>query len=395
MGSRKTTLKVLAGVAVAVLLIGVVTYLNRASRSNMGLVNEVERAQKPVQIAVVQSATLTETIERTGVLEAQQDVVLTAEVAGKVRQVHRDLGDRCKKGEPLFQLDASSYRIAWLQASAARKQAQAALEQAEREHERTAKLHAQGVATDQALDLSKSAVDAARAVAEQAQAGLSMAQRNLQETTIRCPFEGAVAQRMVDVGQMVGPQTPLARLVDARQLELTVTVGAAELSRLEVGQKVELSDASLASLRYQGVVARLGVAADHLTRTFPVEVLVPGGGDGPRPGQVVRARIEIAVHADVLAVPEEALRATGAQAAVFVAVDGKALKAEVQTGARIDGRVVIAQGIAAGDRVVVVGHDGLEPGDAVVTVGEERSGSASAAPDVPGSAVSEASATQP
>jgi RND family efflux transporter MFP subunit len=362
-----------------VIAVGVVTYLNRAPSSGAGLVQEVERSRRPVQITVVEPASLTESLEHTGVLEAYRDVVLTAEVAGKVQKIHKDLGDICENNETLIQLDPESYRIALQQAVAALKQARSQRDQADRELQRTEQLSKRSVVTAVDLERAQSGANTSQALVEQAKAAASMARRNLRQTAIRCPFDGNVAQRMVEVGQLVGPQSPLARIVDTRQLKLTVTVSAAELSRLRVGQKVTLTDPALDELRYDGEVARLGVAADPVTRTFPVEVVVAGGPDGPKPGQVVRAFVELAVHERALAVPADALVTDGPAPCVFVARNGTAARVTVVAGPRIDSQVIIRQGLQAGDQVIVVGQHGLMPGTPIAVQHQEGAASAAAA----------------
>jgi membrane fusion protein (multidrug efflux system) len=174
---------------------------------------------------------------------------------------------------------------------------------------------------------------------------------------------------MVDVGQTVGLQTPLARLVDASQLKLRVKVSAAELSRIREGQKVTLVDPTTqAGETFQGEVARLGVAADQVTHTFPVEVVVPTRDGRPRPGQVVRATVFVAAHTNVLAVPEDAVILGKGAAEVFVAVGGKARRVKVTLGARAGESVIATGGLKDGDEVVVVGHQGLKSGDPIEVV---------------------------
>jgi RND family efflux transporter MFP subunit len=153
-------------------------------------------------------------------------------------------------------------------------------------------------------------------------------------------------------------------VVDASTLELRLGVSAAERGRLRVGMPADLVDPTQPGRPFSGKVSRLGVAGDPATHTFPVEVEVPGGADGPSPGQVVRATIKVATHADVLAVPEAALVDDG----VFLVREGRARRAAVTASAGIGGRVVVTAGIATGDEVVVVGNHGLEDGAKVEVV---------------------------
>ncbi|MBW2276651.1 MAG: efflux RND transporter periplasmic adaptor subunit [Deltaproteobacteria bacterium] len=369
----KSRLRIFVFIFIIVAVLGggaVVNYMNRAPVSDSELVKAVEQDQRPVKTLVVQPATMIERLESTGILRARRDVVITAEVAGEVKKVFKDLGDRCEKGELLVRLDGEVYRIAVAQTKAMVKQGKVAVDQGERDLARLRKLGEKAAATAQQIDSAEGGVASGAAALEQAKAGLRAAQRNLRETQLRCPFTGNIAQQMVELGQMVGPQTPVARLVDADSLELQISVTAAELSRIETEMAVGLEDPELPDRSYRGTVSRLGVAADEMTRTFPVEVEVDAAAEGLRAGQVVRAYLELARHEGALAVPVDAVMVVGGERSVFVARDGKAHRSSVVIGPEIDGQVIIASGLAAGDAVIVVGGDELADGAEIEIVND-------------------------
>jgi membrane fusion protein (multidrug efflux system) len=360
--------------------IGAYTYMNRVQPSAVEMVAAVEQERQPVKTAVVAPRDVVERLTSTGVLKAERDVVLSAEVAGKVKKIFKELGDRCDKGDLLARLDQSGYRIALAQARAGLKQAEAALEHAGRDQARLAKLEAQAAVTGQQLDAADGAVKSSAAAVEQAKAATSAARRNLKETEIRCPFDGFVAQRMVELGQSVMPGGPIARIVDTSQLRLALAVTAAELARLEVGQRVVLDDPELPDRTFTGTVDRLGVAADELTRSFPVEVAVGAEQDGLRSGQVVRASLELAEHRGVIAVPSAALVPGGEQRRLYTVQGEVAREVEVSLGPEVDGLTLIEAGLAAGDEVVVVGREMLEDGTPVEVVARDGRPLAAVAP---------------
>ncbi|MCP4603095.1 MAG: efflux RND transporter periplasmic adaptor subunit [Proteobacteria bacterium] len=356
---------------VALGVIGVLTYKNRAPVSETGLIQEVATSRHPVQTLIMQPEVLVERLVSTGVLVAEQDVILTAEVAGKVKKVFKALGDPCKKGALLLRLDAENYQIVVDQAKAALKQSKISLDHAERELKRMQVLKQSAVITAQQLDGAEGVESSARVSVEQAEAALRLAQRNLRETNVRCPFSGSVAERMVDTGQAVIPQTPLARLVDTDRLKLVLSVTSGEISRLKVGQAVVLTDPALPDRSYSGTVSRVGVAADSITRNFPVEVLIKDKEKGLRSGQVVHATLNLEEHRDVLAVPIEAVMTKGGGESVFVILKNKARQVAVGTGPQIDEKVTITSGLKLGDEVIIVGGDNLED-DFVVEVVKGR-----------------------
>ena len=362
----KSSARVVIGLGVVLVAVGSVTYLNRRSGDGGKRVSIVTADQRPVSTIRVAPEALVETIERTGELRAHQDVVLTAEVPARVRGTPKGFGDTCHRGEVVMRLDASSYQIAGQQAQAALEQARAELDHAERERQRAE--HLSDVMPTQEVDNARSRVRTAQAQVQAAEASLRMAQRNLRETVLVCPFDGEIAHRHVDVGQLVGGDSPLVRVVSGGDLELTVQLSSAELSRIEPGQEVDVWDPALPDRHYPATVERIGVAADPATRTFPVRIRVPRGDTGPRPGQLVQAKIVVQKHPDALAVPEEALVEADDKPAVFVVRGGNARLVPVALGPRIAERRVVTKGISAQDRVIVVGHHGLSPGDAVKVV---------------------------
>lgn len=361
----KTGTRALLVIVAILVAIGGITFLNRMKSGEGELVQAVTRTRSPVRVLEVRAADLDETISHTDALEASRDVVLTAEVAGKVVRLHKDLGDTCKRGEALLQLDAEAYKIALLRAEAGLKQARAQLDQARRDSARADALVKRSTVAAQTAEKARTAVEAAGAGVKQSSAAVMLAKRNLRLTRVTCPFTGQVAQRHVTQGQMVGNTTPLVRLVDASQLKLTLEVPAADLTRLKVGQKVLLDDPAQAGVNFQGQVSRLGVAADQLSHTFPVEVTVTGAGqDGPRPGQVLRAQVVIASHPGALAVTEETVIHVGRDKAPhLVLADGdKAKLVPITLGPKVDSRRIVASGLTSGDKVVVLGQHGLASG---------------------------------
>lgn len=369
MGKGLKILLVMFGLLAVFGGIGAYTYFNRIQPSGVEMIAAVEQERLPVRVLSVQPRSFVERLRSTGVLKADRDVVLSSEVAGKVKKVLKELGDRCDKGELLVRLDPSGYRIALAQARASVRQAEVALDHAGRDYARIEQLKNQAAVTGQQLDAADGAVKSSAAAVEQARAAMSAARRNLRQTEIRCPFDGFVAQRMVELGQSVMPGAPIARLVDTSQLRLAIAVSAAELARLEIGQRVVLSDPALPERVFTGEVARLGVAADERTRTFPVEVLVGAEQDGLRSGQVVHATLELRRHPGAIAVPTDAIGTAGGSPHVFAVRAGAAHRIAVETGAQIDGQTLIEGGLAAGEQIVVVGRELLTDGAPVEVVG--------------------------
>lgn len=366
----KTRIKmsvVFALVLAILVFVGIMTYLNRADQSGRVLVREITSSTHPVQTVVVTPLDLVERLSSTGVLQAERDVIISSEVAGKVEKVFRKLGDKCQKGALLARLDAEGYQINLAQAEAAVRQGEVALDHARRDLERMTALKESAVATAQQLDAAEGATSTSLAALEQARAAQKMAARNLREAGIRCPFTGFVADIRIDTGSAVMPQTPVARLVDTSHLKLVLSVTSAEMSRIQSGQQAIITDPSVPDEMYRGTVSRLGVAADSTTRTFPVEVSVSPTGNGLKAGQVVHVSLELQVHKDVIALPNQAILTDPVNGKKYVLAvkNGVVEKVEVVTGLQIEDSVIVKDGLGKGTEVVTIGGDELEDGMAV------------------------------
>jgi RND family efflux transporter MFP subunit len=225
------------GLILVVLFFGAIagaTWVNRTQRSGNGLVTDVDVSRRPVRVTEVKPVDLIETLETTGLLLPNRDVVVTTEVAGKVQRVYKELGDPCRNGELLVRLDGEGYQIALAQARAQVQQAEVALDHAQRDLKRIERLREEAAVAPQQLDAMEGTARSAAATLEQARAGQQAAERSLRETRITCPFGGHVAERMVEVGQMVDPRTPLARLVDVGRLKLSLSVTGDQLARIRL-----------------------------------------------------------------------------------------------------------------------------------------------------------------
>ncbi len=351
---------VIAVIVLALVGIGIATFRNRGSMVSTEELSEVVIEKRPVQTVVLSPQTLEESFFATGVLGAEQDVVVQSEVAGRVKKVLKQLGEKCRRGETLVQLDPETYHIAVAQAKAMVSQSKVRLDQAKRDWDRMQELKESAVATAQQLDQAESSRSTASAALEQAEATRRAAQRNLRETNIKCPFSGFVAEKHVEVGQTVGPNIPVARVVDLRKLKLTINVTSAALSRIRTGQVVELADPALPDKTYRGAVSRLGVAADANTRNFPVEILVDERESALRAGQIVHATLKLEEYTDAIAIPTEALVQSLEGDSVFVILEGKTKKTAVRVGPHVSGQMIILEGLKSGDEVITVGSQELE-----------------------------------
>jgi RND family efflux transporter MFP subunit len=196
---------------------------------------------------------------------------------------------------------------------------------------------------------------------------IRVAERALGGAAVRAPFDGVIASRSVEAGNVVAPGTPLLTLVDLSRMEMlaraTVSAGAA----LRPGQVVEIEVDGIAGRTFQGVVDRIAPVAEEGTRTLTVFVLIENLEGVLLGGMFASGQIVTAEAEGAIAVPREAVRGEGGDHVLVI--EGSALvRRDVEVVEDWGGGLVQVQGLEPGLRVVTAPLGGLEAGEPVELV---------------------------
>ena len=312
---------------------------------------------------------VTEYLEITGPMAPVRGAVVSAEESGSVFAVPHDKGDVVQEGDVLVELDR---RLLAAELEAVR----ANVELQDYSAAKVSSLY-------EAEKVSRLELLTARNAAAQARAQLAVVERRYDRSAVAAPFAGLVTDRYVEPGELVAPGTPVARVVDPSALKLVGVVTERDVAGIDEGSQVEVTlDGSDGMV--VGEVVWVGFEADPLTGKFTVEIRVPNPDGGLRSGVVGRARIRSAEHVGVIAVPRDAVLSTPEGRAVYVVESDRARLRSITTGADQGLMVLVVDGLAAGDRLVVRGQRDLIEG-ALVKVTEttdNADGSAAGDPDV-------------
>lgn len=312
---------------------------------------------------------VTEYLEITGPMAPVRGAVVSAEESGSVFAVPHDKGDVVQEGDVLVELDR---RLLAAELEAAR----ANVELQDYSAAKVSSLY-------EAEKVSRLELLTARNAAAQARAQLAVVERRYDRSAVAAPFAGLVTDRYVEPGELVAPGTPVARVVDPSALKLVGVVTERDVAGIDEGSQVEVTlDGSDGMV--VGEVVWVGFEADPLTGKFTVEIRVPNPDGGLRSGVVGRASIRSAEHVGVIAVPRDAVLSTPEGRAVYVVESDRARLRSITTGADQGLMVLVVDGLAAGDRLVVRGQRDLIEG-ALVKVTEttdNADGSAAGDPDV-------------
>lgn len=314
-----------------------------------------------VETTTLGPRSFTEHIRLTGTVEANRDVTVSAEESGVVREILVEKGTPVSAGRPLVRIDD---RVLASQVDEARARAELARQTWDR---RKRLWEEDGIGTELAyLE--------ARFAAEQAEAQLRALEERLARTTVTAPIAGVLDDRFVEVGTMVSPGVPVARIVDLDPVKVTAGVPERYAADVARGARATVAFDVLEERTFQGTVSYVGSSVNPSNRTFPVELTLPNPGRAIKPEMVADVSLVRRELDDVLVVPQEALVRVEDGFVAFVVVEGDggtvAEARSLVTGPAQRNHVVIRQGLRAGDRLVVSGQQMVAAGDRVRVVGE-------------------------
>jgi len=191
---------------------------------------------------------------------------------------------------------------------------------------------------------------------------------------VTAPIEGILDDRMVEVGSMVNPGTPVARIVDLDPLKITGGVPERYAADIRPGARATVTFDALETQSYPGTISYVGAAVNPSNRTFPVELSLPGAGRAVKPEMVANIEVVRSVAQQAVVVPQDALVRVENGYVVFVVVGtGESLAVEarpVTPGSSQRDEVQVTSGLEPGDRLVVVGQKQVAAGDRVRVVAE-------------------------
>ncbi len=312
-----------------------------------------------VEVVELERRPFTETVRITGTVQANQDVTISAEESGAIREILVEKGTSVETGQPLFRIDGA------LLASQVRE-SRARAELARETWERRKRLFEEdGVGTELAYLEARSA-------AEQAAAQLETLEERLERTVIRSPIDGILESREVEVGTMVSSGTPVARVVQVDPVK--ITGGVPERFAADVGQGTEarVTFDVLPNEEFTGRLSYAGATVNPRNRTYPVELVLPNPGRVVKPEMVANLSLTRRELDAALVVPQDAVVRVEEGFVAFVAVEREGrtvaeVRPLVLAGSQRN-RVVVEEGLEAGDRLIVVGQQQVAHGDEVEVV---------------------------
>jgi multidrug efflux system membrane fusion protein len=317
----------------------------------------------PVQTATVARQRVDITRGGLGTVQAWNMAVITPQVSGRLMELPLREGKAARAGDVLVRIDPRPFQAALDQAKARKAQDQANLAAAEKNLARDQALLAKGsFATQQTVDNERAQVDADKAAIAADQAAIDSAQLNLDFATIKAPFDGVVSLRNVDQGNYVTPATNIGSIVQIEPIAIDFTLPQADLGVVQDGvargePQVLAFDQDGRSLLARGFLEVVNNQVDQASGTIRLKARFDNTDHKLWPGAFVQVRVVTKTEPDAIALPSQAVqRGPDGPYVWALAADQTAHVQAIQIEAIQDDRTVIADGLAAGDRIVVSGQ---------------------------------------
>jgi RND family efflux transporter MFP subunit len=307
---------------------------------------------------------------------------LSFEIGGQLKAVTLTVGQKVQLGDVLAEIDPRSLQTQVEQADAGVQQAQAQLDNAEADFQRKEELLKRGVATQAVFDQSRATLLSSRAQLEQARRQLELADHNLDRSKLLAPFSGTIARVEVKSFAQVAAGQPIVTLYSDDRFEISFLAPSPTFQSLSVGRSVDVKVADLPDLAMKGEIKELGSKAEQVS-AFPVVIRLDNSAPGLNAGMSVEVSIEepliggrsgFLLPLSVLA-PEGGKELQGKGTAFVYDSGSSTVKKRVITvGGVRDNRLVVTEGVAAGDIVASAGVSYLAEGQKVKLLPLEEQG---------------------
>jgi len=297
----------------------------------------------------------------TGELKGSQEAHVAADASGKVVAAPIERGTVVKAGDVLLRLDDRAAALSLAEAEATLVSAQLKLDLQRAELARNEPLARTKAISDTDYQHFKIDFASAEASLEATQARRDMAKKTLNDATILSPFDGTVAERLVDTGEYVSANSQVAYLVAIDRLRLSVNVPETAVGQIREGQTISFGVPAYPGSVFTGTIKFIGASVRNSSRDLIVEAEVPNRDGKLKPGMFAEGRVALGEQESV-AVPVTAVLVEGPTRQVYVLLKDRLEERLVEVGETKDDLIEIRHGIAAGEAVVVTPGLGVADG---------------------------------
>ncbi len=309
----------------------------------------------PVKVTVqeITATSQKQELGYSGSIEPDNTAQIGFAVPGTVSKIMVQEGQHVSKGQLLATIDATEYANALAIANAG-------LEQAEDMYRRLEELYKKGSLPE------KDYIDIKTKLA-QAKANKNISAKRIKDSRLMAPMSGIITGKMVECGSTAAPGVPAFTIVKTDQVYARVSVSESEVGSIRTGMKVQVFVPTL-NESFTGKVSIINPQADAVSKTYAVKIQIRNQDGKLLPGMIAEAKINTGKMIDAIAIPAKAIvRDADDITYVFVANDNHKVNRKRITTGNVMGTndVLVKEGLAVGDKVVIAGQTRLKDGATV------------------------------
>ena len=345
-----------------------------------------DEARIPVEVETVRLGDVVQPLKFTGDVLAENEVKVFSKIPDRIERFYVDEGGRVSAGSPIAKIFSPAIEQGVRQAEAGLAAAKAQYANMNAEHERAKRLFAEKAVSQQQFDMINTQFEAAKAQAEAAEAGLSTAKNALSDAMITAPFAGLVGKRYFEAGDMASPGMPVVTVVQMERVKAVFNATEQDLGRLRLGQETAVRVQSYPDTVFAGKIVKISPVLDPVTRMAKIEVLISNPGYRLKPGMFANVEVTTGIMKNTLVIPRHAV----VESTTMVKQDGEDKVVNLMYAYVVDSskaqqrkldvlyvnhkHIAVAQGVRAGEQIVVSGQNNLRDGSFVTVVGKESAG---------------------
>lgn len=310
-----------------------------------------------------------------GTLEPDDNVLVSAKVAGVVQEIKFEEGEVIKQGDVLIKLDPTDFQLNLDNSKALLERARANLVLAKANYERKKSLYEKNFIPKQEFQEFKTSLSRAKADFDSAKATYKIAKKFLEDSVIRAPIDTEnknyyweVQRKLVSIGEYVNPGKPVVELVNREILRVRFTVPEREASYLNIGKSIQFSVPALPGKVFEAKIFYLSPQISESARAVVVKAKFNNQERILRPGYSANVRMIAETREKSLIIPRRALRFDIDKSFVWVVVDKILHRKNVSVGVEEEDYVEIISGINQNDKVVVRSGSSMKEGTKVEIV---------------------------
>lgn len=280
-----------------------------------------------------------------GTFDPIRQNTIGSDASGKVIKLNVEEGDRVSQGSVIAKIDDEMIRLQI-------ENAEVSIEGQRNDDNRYSTLAKENAVSGVQLEKTKLGLKSAEIQKKQLQ-------KQLKSTTIVAPFSGVITKKLIDLGSMIGPGTPVVEITDISSLKLTVSVPERDIMKFKLNQKVQVSADVYAGKVFEGTVSNLSVQADK-AHNFKVQITVRNTNQEIMAGMYGSVSLANSKSVTSLAIPRKALVGSSKNPQVYVIRNGKAYLTSFNAGTSDGDFIEVISGIAKTDKIVVKGQVNLQ-----------------------------------